>query len=223
MARRKRKSNDRLQIEYVDVVDITPYENNPRDNEQAIASVAKSIQDFGFLVPVVLDENNVVIAGHTRVEASKSLGLNEVPTIRVDNLSEAQVKAFRLIDNKVSELARWDFDMLSDEINQLHNSGIEFTEFGWSQEEIDCLTDIVADDCLTNANIDNIEAESRTRRAERRAPSQTRFVLGEFTFFIPSEAYRRWAGQVRNENDYSEEGITQALKDALGITPYLDN
>jgi site-specific DNA-methyltransferase (adenine-specific) len=207
-----------VQIEYLDIGDITPYERNPRDNAEAVDSVAASIESFGFLVPIIVDPENVIIAGHTRLEAAISVGLTEVPCIRTSRLTEAQINAFRIIDNKVAELARWDFDLLSGEITALRDTGIDFTNFGFTQEEIDCLSEVVADDCLAaGAMVD----DDRSGVAERRAPSQTRFVLGEFVFFIPAEDYRRWAAMIRNENDFAEEDITADLQQRLGVTPFL--
>lgn len=99
--------------------EIHPYENNPRLNDQAVDAVAKSIQEFGFKVPIVIDRNNVIVTGHTRYKASKQLGLKTVPCIKADDLNEKQVRAFRLADNKVSELAEWDLNLLEQELKLL--------------------------------------------------------------------------------------------------------
>lgn len=101
-----------MKIEELKIEDIVPYENNPRNNDEAVPAVAKSIEEFGFKVPIVIDKNNVIIAGHTRLRAAESLGLKKVPCIRADDLTEEQVKAFRLADNKTAELAFWDFTKL---------------------------------------------------------------------------------------------------------------
>ena len=98
---------------------IKPYEKNPRNNKEAVRYVMESIREFGFKVPIVIDKNNVIVAGHTRYEASKRLKLKEVPCLIADDLSDEQVKAFRLADNKVAEKAEWDFDLLNEEINDL--------------------------------------------------------------------------------------------------------
>lgn len=107
------------QIEIVGMDEITPYENNPRINDNAIDKVVESISEFGFTNPILLDENNVIIAGHTRYEASKVLGLDEVPCIYLTDLSEEQIKAYRLVDNKASEFAGWDFEALSRELAEI--------------------------------------------------------------------------------------------------------
>lgn len=212
------KSRTRVQLEYRDINELHNYEFNPRDNGPAIESVANSIRTFGFLIPVVVNADNVLVAGHTRVAAAKTLGMHEVPVVQVDHLTEAEINAFRVIDNKVAELAKWDFDLLAGEISKLQGSGLTLTDFGWSREEIDCLTDVVADDCLNTDGLVDLDARERMRRAERRAPGTARFVLGELVFFIPATEYREWVNGVRTLNDYDEQAITLDLKRRLGIT-----
>lgn len=99
--------------------ELTPYENNPRRNDDAVKYVANSIQEFGFKVPIVIDKDNVIVAGHTRLKAAKKLGLEEVPCIVADDLTDEQIKAFRLADNKVAEFAEWDFNQLGAELAEL--------------------------------------------------------------------------------------------------------
>ena len=122
-----------MEIIYKKIEDLIPYENNPRDNEEAVQYVKNSIKQFGFKVPMVIDKDNVIVAGHTRYKASKELGLKEVPCIIADDLSEEQIKAFRLADNKVSDKAEWDFNMLDAE---LANIDIDMTEFGFEDMDI---------------------------------------------------------------------------------------
>ena len=107
------------------VEDLIPYVNNPRNNENAVDKVASSIAEFGFKNPIIIDKNNVVINGHTRLLASKKLGLKEVPVIKVDDLTEAQVKAFRIADNKTSEYAEWNEELLKLELEQLEEMNFD--------------------------------------------------------------------------------------------------
>lgn len=95
------------------------YGNNPRKNDKAVKAVAKSIEEFGFKIPIVVDSNNVIVCGHTRYKAAKSLGYKEVPCIVADDLSPKQIQAFRLADNRVAELADWDDDLLKVELAEL--------------------------------------------------------------------------------------------------------
>ena len=106
----------KLEIVYKDIDELIPYENNPRINDEAIEPVANSIREFNFRVPIIIDKNNVIVAGHTRYKASKRLNLKSVPCIIADDLSEEQIKAFRLADNKVSEFAKWDKGLLDIEL-----------------------------------------------------------------------------------------------------------
>lgn len=104
---------------------IKPYENNPRRNDAAVDAVAASIRDFGFQQPIVIDEQGVILAGHTRYRAAKKLGLKAVPVIVAEGLSEAQKIAYRIADNKTAELAKWDFSKLDEEIQKIDFSELE--------------------------------------------------------------------------------------------------
>ncbi|NRD91864.1 DNA modification methylase [Enterococcus faecalis] len=119
--------------------DLIPYEKNPRHNEGAITAVAKSIEKFGFKVPIVVDASNVIVNGHTRLKAAKYLGLKEVPTIIADDLTPEQIKAFRLADNKVGEIATWDEELLNAELDELADLDLDFdmTEFGFDLPDIE--------------------------------------------------------------------------------------
>lgn len=207
----------RVQLEYLDIASLQPYDFNPRDNAPAIDSLANSIRTFGFLIPVVVDHDLVVVAGHTRIEAAKKLGMSEVPSIRVTHLTDEQVNAFRLIDNKVAELAKWDFDLLAGEISKLQDSGLTLTDFGWSREELDCLSDMVQDDCLSAEGLVDAQATERLRRTERRAPATARMVIGEIVFFLPAADYRQWIDGVRTLHDYNETAIIADLRTRLGM------
>lgn len=123
-----------MKIEEMRVGDLVPYENNPRKNDGAVDAVAASIKEFGFKVPIVVDKNNVIVAGHTRLKAAKKLGLKTVPVIRADDLTEEQIRAFRLADNKTGELAEWDFEKLKEELNEIQ--AIDMEEFGFMVNEI---------------------------------------------------------------------------------------
>ena len=120
-----------MQIVEMPVGELVPYENNPRKNDGAVEAVANSIKEFGFKVPIVVDRRNVIIAGHTRLRAAKLLGLETVPVIRAEDLTEEQVNAFRLADNRTQELAEWDFEMLNEEMRKL--SEIDMTQFGFER------------------------------------------------------------------------------------------
>lgn len=118
-----------MEIIYKKLADLTPYQKNPRKNDDAVKYVKASIKEFGFKVPIIIDANDIIVAGHTRYKAAKSLKLEEVPCIIADDLTDEQVKAFRLADNKVGELAQWDGDLLTEEISGILD--IDMSDFGF--------------------------------------------------------------------------------------------
>ena len=120
-----------MKIVEMELGSLIPYENNPRINDEAVAGVKASIKEFGFKVPIIIDKNNVIVAGHTRYKASIELGLDKVPCIIADDLTDDQIKAFRIADNKVAEKAEWDLDLLQGELEtiEMDMSGFGFDLF----------------------------------------------------------------------------------------------
>lgn len=118
-----------MEIIYKNIDELIPYKNNPRLNDEAVEYVKNSIKEFGFKVPVVIDKDNVIIAGHTRIKASKELGIKDIPCIIADDLTEEQVKAFRLADNKVSEKSIWDYTKLDEELDSILNIDMSLFDF----------------------------------------------------------------------------------------------
>lgn len=118
------------EIKMVKPEELIPYENNPRDNDNAVEAVANSIKEFGFKQPIVVDKNMVIIVGHTRLKASQKLGLEEVPVLVAEDLTPEQVRAYRLADNKTGELADWDYEKLYQEVSTLELDGVDMAEFG---------------------------------------------------------------------------------------------
>lgn len=118
-----------MQIIEKPIKELKAYENNPRKNDSAVEYVANSIKEFGFKVPIVIDADNVIVCGHTRLKAAKKLGLKVVPCIVADDLTEEQIKAFRLADNKTGEIAEWDLDLLGEELDGILD--IDMTSLGF--------------------------------------------------------------------------------------------
>lgn len=116
----------------IKIGDIIPYDKNPRKNDDAVKYVVESIKEFGFKVPIVLDKDNIIVAGHTRYKAAKKLKMDVVPCVIADDLTDEQIKAFRLADNKVAEKAGWDFDLLGEELEELFD--FDMTVFGFEEE-----------------------------------------------------------------------------------------
>jgi len=130
-----------VRIETWPIERIQEYERNPRNNEAAVGPVAESIRQFGFKVPVLVDGNGVLIAGHTRIRAARQLGMTEVPVICADDLTPEQVRAFRLADNKLHELSTWDFDLLPIELAELQGTDIDLGLIGFTEDELAKLLD----------------------------------------------------------------------------------
>lgn len=127
------------------ISDIKPYPNNPRKNDDAVTATANSIKEFGWQQPIIVDKDNIIIAGHTRYKAAKQLNMDKVPVVVAKNLSKEQVKAYRLADNKTGEIADWDSEFLEDELANIIDFDME--DFGFEQIKNDVnIDDIFFDD-----------------------------------------------------------------------------
>lgn len=124
------------------VKDLIPYENNPRNNEEAVEFVANSIKEFGFKNPIIVDKNNVIVAGHTRLLAAKQLKLKTVPCVMADDLTDEQIKAFRLADNKTAEIAGWNFPLLDMELADIE---MDMEQFGFKEFDHSDIDDFFKD------------------------------------------------------------------------------
>lgn len=122
-----------MDIKQIPITDVVPYDKNPRNNDGAVESTANSINEFGWQQPIVVDKNNIVIVGHTRLKAAEKLKLDTVPVLVADNLSEEQVKAYRLADNKTGELADWDMALLNEELESI--AELDMVDFGFELAE----------------------------------------------------------------------------------------
>jgi ParB-like chromosome segregation protein Spo0J len=150
MVKKNMATNAKLKIEYVSIDSIEPYQNNPRDNDDAVDAVARSIQEFGFKVPIILDGNNEIVAGHTRYKAALKLGLTEVPVIRADDLTPEQVRAFRIADNQTASLADWNYELLGIELAALRDMEFDLSLLAFPEDELAELLDTGLKDGLTD-------------------------------------------------------------------------
>ena len=164
-----------MNIRYMTPGELVPYDKNPRINDQAVDLVANSIREFGFKQPIVIDRNNVIIAGHTRWKAARELGLERIPCIMADDLTPAQVKAYRLADNKVAEASEWDLDLLDDELQELDTLDIDMSDFGFVQDEVD-----TAEAVEDNYEPD-IPTEPMTKRGQIWRLGDHRLMIGDST------------------------------------------
>lgn len=163
------------------IKDIKPYENNPRNNEGAVEKVAESIKEFGFQQPIVVDKDNVVIVGHTRLKAAERIGLDKVPVVVADELTKEQAKAYRLADNKTNEIATWKFDVLNEEL--LDIGQIDMSKFGFDMSAL--ADDLVAeeDDYIPDENI-----EPKVKQGDIWQLGEHRLMCGDSTSVNDVEA-----------------------------------
>ena len=129
-----------MEIEEIDIDQVIPYEKNPRKKDKAIDIVATSIKEYGIKQPIVVDSNNIIVVGHTRYEACKKLGIDKIPVLRAKDLSDAQIKGYRIMDNKSNEFAEWDTDLLNQEILELKDSNFDLELTGFEDSETDFMT-----------------------------------------------------------------------------------
>lgn len=133
-----------MNIQTINIKDLKPYEKNPRHNDDAVKYVTESIKQFGVKVPLVIDKDNVIVCGHTRYKACKKLGITEIPCVIADDLTEEQIKAFRLADNKTSEFAEWDYSLLDEELSDIID--LDMGDFGFGDDDEEEEKEIERDD-----------------------------------------------------------------------------
>ena len=190
-----------IEIVYKDISSLKPYKKNARFNENAIPKVAESIKQFGFKIPCVIDKNDVIISGHTRIASAKQLGLKKVPCIIADDLTPKQVKAFRLVDNRTSEFASWNYDLLQTELESLDIdlSDFEFPDLTYedtmSAEELESILD------------DNTDATDYGNKGETEA--------------LPVERKEEYKVEITCKNQTEQESLYYELvKRGLNVRTY---
>lgn len=169
-----------MQIIEVAIDRLKDYENNPRNNEKAVEAVAESIKEFGFKVPIVIDSNYTIVAGHTRKKASELLGLEKVPCIVADDLTPEKIKAYRLADNKTAELAEWDFEKLEKEMAELTAFDVDMSLFGFDESLFDIEQQAEDDNFDEQQALEEIE-EPTTQLGDIWQLGQHRLICGDST------------------------------------------
>jgi hypothetical protein len=207
-------------IQQVLLSDLKPYYNNPRVNKDTVKYVESSINNFGFLVPIVVDTDSVIISGHTRYLAAMRLGLVEVPVIVATHLTDVQAKAFRLADNKVAEYSTWDDDMLARELEELKEMGFVLEMTGFDKEELDCILTPVNADCLDDLTVENVCGD--VKDATFAVKNLINISIGMYKFRITVGEYHKWEKKMMKQYGGSSE-ITKELADRLGLSPYIHN
>ena len=177
------KAGKRMQVVDIDIKELTPYEKNPRKNDDAVQYVAESIKQFGFKVPIVIDKNNVIVAGHTRYKAAKKLKLKTVPCLVADDLTDEQIKAFRLADNKVAEFSEWDFDLLELELKALEDFDLDFNLADFGFDDIFEEEEYISAEEIEEDNIEDIEVpqEPKSKTGDIYQLGNHRLMCGDST------------------------------------------
>ncbi len=169
-----------MKIELRPLADITPYENNPRINEGAVDAVAASLREFGFRQPIVVDTEGVIVCGHTRYKAALKLGLEKAPVHVAKDLSPAQIKAYRIADNKSGELAEWNFDLLPIELGELQAMEFDLASLGFDEKELTKLLNAGGNAGLTDPDeVPSPPDEATTRPGDLWTLGKHRLLCGD--------------------------------------------
>ena len=192
----------------LEIEKITPYARNPRKN-QDIDKVASSIKEYGFQQPIVLDKENIIIVGHTRFLAAKKLGMKQVPCIIADKLSDQQVKAYRIADNRVAEESKWDNELLNLELIDLQKDNIDLENLGFEQEELNKIFNekdpLFVSPAQSNININEEQIEDFI-------PSQVRMVQ----LFLNSDSEPKFKEMANSLQDrYNTDNLTDTVFKAI--------
>jgi ParB-like chromosome segregation protein Spo0J len=211
-----------VKVETWNVADVKPYPGNPRLNDSAVEAVAKSIREFGFRQPIVVDANHVVVAGHTRLKAAIKLGLTVVPVHLAVDLTPEQIKAYRLADNKLAELAVWDYELLPIELASLKEADYDLGLLGFSQDELlEAMGDSLTDGQCDPDDIPAPPDEATTKPGDLWILGNHRLLCGDSSkprMWIGCWMVRRftWSTQTRRTTSRSNRGATTPLlRDSL--------
>lgn len=207
-----------MEIQEFGIDEIKPYEKNPRKNEDSVKFVANSIKEFGFNVPIVIDADNVIVAGHTRWKAAKQLGLKKVPCIKKDDLTPAQIKAFRLADNKVGEFSQWDTELLGDELKDLGDV-FDMGDFGFFDPMDDDAPTGDDDDFDVDKELENIE-EPITQPGDLWLLGRHRLIVGDS---CDEATIKRLCGDAQIDLYLTDPPYNVAYKGGTGMTIENDN
>lgn len=195
-----------MEVKNLKIEQVIPYKGNPRINDDAVDAVAESIKQFGFKQPIVVDKDNVIIAGHTRYKAAKKLGLKEVPCVVATDLTDAQVKAYRLADNKTAELAYWDDELLDKELGNLGD------EFDLRQLGFD-IGDFNVETPEEDESVEEDENEETDTTFEEKHKVARGFSITYEIAFDNEEQQKKWYAFIRalREKYPDEETIADRL------------
>ena len=195
-------------MQYLEIDKIVPYARNPRKN-QDIDKVASSIKEYGFQQPLVLDKDNIIIVGHTRFSAAKKLGLKKIPCLIADKLTESQVKAYRIADNRVAEESKWDNELLNLELIELQKDNIDLENLGFESAELE---KIYSSDVPLFVEPQQQETQETPLEIEDFIPSQVRMIQ----LFLNSESEPKFKDMISSLQDrYNTDNLTDTVYKAI--------
>lgn len=197
-------------VEKRSVQELIPYDRNPKiHSEQQIQQIAESIREWGWTVPVVIDEAGNVLAGHGRLFAAQSIGIEEVPCVVASNWSEQQKKAYIIADNKVQENSSWDFSLLSEEINNLSENGFSLEKLGLSEADVSLLQNLSPDEEF-KFDYDDVVAD--VGQSVSSEPSKTTDGYVEFAVVLSEDDKKQLMSQINKvKADHQIESNAEAL------------
>ena len=208
------KKQKQISIVYMSVDDITPYDKNARWNNKAVDAVASSIKEYGFKNPILIDKDNIIIAGHTRLKAALKLGIENVPCIYADDLTQQQIKALRIADNKTGEIADWNFDLLEEELQELIGDGYDISSIGFNQKELDEIIAKTVEDMDYYLDLRNGDDEEDSEEEENpemldiddikssMLRTEHKLKLGSINIILTDDEYSEF---MRQYNEYVDE------------------
>lgn len=201
-----------IKLEYLDVSKIETYGRNARmHSPEQIAQLVNSITEFGFTNPVLVDGNNVLIAGHGRLTAATEIGMKQVPAIRLDNLTENQIKALRIADNQLALNATWDIDLLTAELAELNDESFDLDLLGFDDDFISGLLDEDPD------GLDDGFGSGEGEAGDEEEAADVPVVIGPYKLNVPRRQWDKWESKLRAEVGFDKTDIEKAIMKRLAI------
>ncbi len=214
-----------MEIKNMKIADIHPYEKNPRFNDDAVDAVAKSISEFGWRAPIVVDKDFVIVCGHTRWKAAQKLGLTEVPIHVASDLTPEQIQAYRIADNKTAEIAEWNYDLLPLEIKELQGANFDLSLLGFDTDELDRLLNGTSADEVTDGEtepdaVPEVPEEAVSHRGEVYRLGEHLLLCGDST---KPEDIAKLMGEAKANLYLVDPPYNVALTGSNGLTIQNDN
>jgi len=198
-------------IEFWPVAKLQPYERNPRlHSDEQISQIAASFIRFGMVMPILVDKDAGVMAGHGRLEAGKLVGLEKIPVVVLDNLTDEEKRAYIIADNKLAENASWDKELLGEHVEVLLSKDFDMGVIGFSKDELEQLLAEAQDDLSDGFDDDEKSDEIQDE-------SDTQCVVGSYRIPIPRADYLRWHDAIRSAVGFEKDCIKNEIKRRLKI------